>query len=105
NIEVTTIGYEPVILKEIQVTSSKEVILNIKMKESISTLDEVVFRPKVNKEQPLNTMATVSAKMLSVEEAGRYAGGFDDPARLVSAFAGVSSNVSNNAIVVRGNSP
>src|SRR5690606_38744338 len=65
----------------------------------------VVINPNLNKRQALNSTATVSARMLSVEEATRYAGGFDDPARLVSAFAGVSSNVGNNAIVVRGNSP
>lgn len=105
NIIASSIGYEPVVLKEIQVTSAKEVVLNITMKERTTTLDEIVIRPKVNKEQPLNSMATVSARMLSMEEAKRYAGGFDDPARLVSAFAGVSSNVGNNAIVVRGNSP
>ena len=105
NIQVSMIGYEPFILKEIQVTSGKEVFLNISLKENVTSLAEVVVKPKVNKEQPLNSTATVSAKMLSVEEAKRYAGGFDDPARLVSAFAGVSSNVSNNAIVVRGNSP
>lgn len=105
DIFVSYIGYAPALLREIQVTSAKEVFLNITMKESSTSLDEIVIKPKVNKEQPLNTMATVSAKMLSVEEAKRYAGGFDDPARLVSAFAGVSSNVSNNAIVVRGNSP
>ena len=105
NIEVSFIGYEPVVLKEIQVTSSKEVVLSVRMKENTTTLDEVVIRPRVNKEQPINTMATVSARMLSVEEAQRYAGGFDDPARLVSTFAGVSSNVGNNAIIVRGNSP
>lgn len=105
NIQVSMIGYEPIILKEIQVSSGKEVFLNVLMKENTNTLAEVVIKPKINKEQPLNTTAIVSAKMLSVEEAKRYAGGFDDPARLVSAFAGVSSNVSNNAIVVRGNSP
>lgn len=105
NIQVSMVGYEPLILKEIQVTSGKEVFLNIALKENATSLSEVVIKPKVNKEQPLNATATVSAKMLSVEEAKRYAGGFDDPARLVSAFAGVSSNVSNNAIVVRGNSP
>jgi hypothetical protein len=98
-------GYETLILKEVQVTSGKEVILNISLIENVTSLTEIVIRPKVNKEKPLNSTATVSAKMLSVEEAKRYAGGFDDPARLVSAFAGVSSNVSNNAIVVRGNSP
>lgn len=105
NIIASYIGYESFILKEIQVTSAKEVVLNITMKEKVSTLGEVVIKPKVNKEQPLNSMAIVSAKMLSVEEAKRYAGGFDDPARLVSAFAGVSSNVQSNAIAVRGNSP
>ena len=29
----------------------------------------------------------------------------DDPARLVSSFAGVASTVGNNGIVVRGNAP
>ena len=105
DIGVSFVGYEPVVLKEIQVTSGKEVFLNVALKESVLALDEIIIKPKVNKEQPLNSMATVSAKMLSVEEAKRHAGGFDDPARLVSAFAGVSSNVGNNAIVVRGNNP
>ncbi|MCC7443304.1 MAG: carboxypeptidase-like regulatory domain-containing protein [Saprospiraceae bacterium] len=105
NIVAALLGYEPVIIKEIQVTSAKEVVLNITMKENSNLLGEVIIKPKINKERPLNTMATVSARMLSVEEAKRFAGGFDDPARLVSAFAGVSGNVSNNAIVVRGNSP
>ncbi|MDR0368535.1 MAG: TonB-dependent receptor [Bacteroidales bacterium] len=105
NIMASFVGYEPVVLREIQVTSAKEVFLNITLKESLLTLEEVVVKPKVNKEQPLNSMATVSAKMLSIDEAKRYAGGFDDPARLVSAFAGVSGNTGNNAIVVRGNNP
>lgn len=105
DIMVSFIGYEPVVIREIQLTSAKEVFLTVSMLENTTSLDEIVIRPKVNKEQPLNSMATLSARMLSVEEAERYAGGFDDPARLVSAFAGVSSNVGNNAIVVRGNSP
>lgn len=106
DISVSFLGYEAIILKEIQVTSAKEVVLNVALKENITNLTEVVIRPKVSKEQPINTMATVSSKMLSVEEARRYGGGFDDPARLISAFAGVSGNgVGSNAIVVRGNSP
>ncbi|MEI6141456.1 MAG: TonB-dependent receptor [Mariniphaga sp.] len=104
-IQVSMIGYEPYLIKEVQVSSGKELFLNISMKENTGLLSEVEVKPTVNKEQPLNSLASVSAKMLSVEEARRYAGGFDDPARLVSSFAGVSSNVSNNAIVIRGNSP
>jgi len=105
NIKVSMVGYEPFVATEIQVSSGKEVFLNISLKENVNSLSEVIVKPKVNKQQPLNALATVSAKMLSVEEAKRYAGGFDDPARLVSSFAGIASNISNNAIVVRGNNP
>ncbi|MGN6211080.1 TonB-dependent receptor [Parafilimonas sp.] len=105
NIAVSLVGYEPVALKEIEVTSAREVVLNITMKQNVTTLGEVIISTKTNKDQPLNAMANTSARMLSVDEAKRYAGGFDDPARLVSAFAGVSSNVQNNAIIVRGNNP
>jgi hypothetical protein len=103
-LEISNIGYEPII-KEILVTSSKEVIVDILIKENAFVLDEIVLKPKLKKESALNKMATVSARMLSVEEAKRYAGGFDDPARLASSFAGVSSGVNSNAIVVRGNAP
>ncbi len=105
DIEVSFLGYEPVMLKEILVGSSKEVVLNIGMTERLTTLDDLVVTALVNKAKPLNSMAIAGGRMLSTEEAGRYAGGMDDPARLVSAFAGVSSNVGNNGIVVRGNAP
>jgi len=98
-------GYEPVVSKEIMVTSGKEAVIEIAMQENIQSLNEVTIRPKINKENPLNTMALASARMLSVEEASRYAGGFDDPARLVTAFAGVSGGMSSNGIAIRGNSP
>ncbi len=105
DIRVSCAGYEPVIIAEVTVSSAKEIFLTAKMKQGLNLLEEVVIKPGISKEQPLNAMATVSARLLSVEEAQRYAGGFDDPARLVSAFAGVSGHIGNNAIVVRGNSP
>jgi hypothetical protein len=40
-----------------------------------------------------------------MEEARRYAGGFDDPARLASSFAGVGGSLGNNGVIVRGNAP
>jgi hypothetical protein len=104
-IEVSFVGYEPLIINEIVVSSAKETILSLPLKESVATLQEVVVRPRIAKEAPLHSGASVSARMLSVEEARRYAGGFDDPARLASAFAGVASNVANNGIVIRGNAP
>ena len=105
DLKVTCIGYEPAIIREVLVSSSKGTFLTLELDENITMLSELVIRPRVNKEQPLNAMATVSARMLSVEEAKRYAGGFDDPARLATSFAGVAGNTGDNGIIVRGNAP
>lgn len=105
DVKVSCVGYDPAIIREVLVSSAKQTFLTIQLKENISLLDEIVVKPSVNKEQPLNSMATLSAKMLSVEEAKRYAGGFEDPARLATAFAGVAGNTGQNGIIVRGNAP
>lgn len=105
DVEVNCLGYEPTQLREILVGSSKEVVLDVRLQEALVAVEEVVVRPTVNKTEPLNSMALAGGRMLSVEEASRYAGSMDDPARLVSAFAGVASTVGNNGIVVRGNAP
>jgi len=105
DVQVSYLGYEPVIVKEVLLSSSKEIFLDIPMTEKLQSLDEVVIKPQVNKAQALNSMALSSARMLSVEEASRYAGGFDDPARLAASFAGVTGSMGNNGIVVHGNSP
>ena len=104
DVKVSYVGYEPFVMKEVLVGSGRELQLDIEMRESETALKEVVVRPRINKEVPLNQMS-LSGRMLSVEEAGRYAGAMDDPARLVSSFAGVSQNVGNNGIAVRGNAP
>ena len=105
DLQVSCLGYEPVLLKEILVGSSKEVVLEIRLQESLVAVEEVVVRPRIDKTEPLNEMALAGGRMLRVEEASRYAGSMDDPARLVSSFAGVASTVGNNGIVVRGNAP
>ena len=104
-IRISFIGYEPYIIRELMVSSGKEIVLNIELKESSIALEGVTIKAYSNKEQPINTMASISARQLNAEEANRYAGGFDDPARLATAFAGVSGNLANNGIVIRGNSP
>lgn len=71
NIQVSYLGYEPVILKEVLVGSSKEVVLNIGMTESPTNLNEVVVTPHINKAEPLNNMAVTGGRMLSTEEASR----------------------------------
>lgn len=99
------VGYEPVIVKEILLTSSKEVTVEIFLKENARSLSEIIVTPRINKSQPLNAAVVAGGRMLSVEEAKRYAGGFDDPARLASSFAGVGSSMGDNGIAVHGNAP
>ena len=106
DVKVSYMGYETQVVPEIMVSTGKETVLNIKLREQIAELKEVVVKAYIKKDKPLNSMATVSARTLSVEEARRYAGGFDDPARLASSFAGITTeSLRDNTIIIRGNSP
>ncbi|MCG3167398.1 MAG: hypothetical protein POELPBGB_03188 [Bacteroidia bacterium] len=105
DIKITYIGYEDRIIPNIVVGSAKEIVLEIELSESLVKIEEVTISAKKNKAEVLNEMAVVSAKTFSVEETSRYAGALGDPARMVSAYAGVTGDATgNNDIVVRGNS-
>jgi hypothetical protein len=107
DIKVSCLGYKPYIIPELLVTSGKEPVLDVQLTESIINLEEVVIKPKIEKDKPTNSMALISARAFTVEETRRYAGSLDDPLRAASAFGGVvmSSYLGENRIVVRGNSP
>jgi hypothetical protein len=105
-LQISFLGYDPVTIPEILVGSGKEVVINVGLKESVTRLEQVVVNAHTRKDKPLNSMAAISARSFTVEETRRYSGGLDDPARLVSAFAGVTTgNIQDNAIIIRGNSP
>ena len=104
--QISMIGYENYFANEILISSGKEVVLNIGLQEASEQLREVVIIYKNGKDKPINSMATLSSRQFTVEETQRYAGGLNDPARLVSSFAGVATpSLSSNGISVRGNSP
>lgn len=103
---VQSIGYETFTVPNVLVTSGKEVVLTLKMEESVERLEEVVVVADSDKDQPLNEMAKVSARTFNMEEVLRFSGGRNDPSKLAASFAGVNStNDARNDIVVRGNSP
>jgi hypothetical protein len=105
-IRVSFIGYKEVTLPNIIVNSGKEVVLTIPIDEDITQLDEIVVRPDVEKNKPLNEMATVSTRTFSVEETRKFAAAVNDPARAAVSFAGVvSADDGSNSISIRGNSP
>ncbi|HMQ49596.1 MAG TPA: TonB-dependent receptor [Saprospiraceae bacterium] len=105
-IELSYLGYETVLLSDIQITSAKEVILHIPMSETATQLATVEITATQQTGEVRNEMALVSARQFSVKETDRYAGSRGEPARMASNFAGVQgADDSRNDLIVRGNAP
>lgn len=109
NIRVNYIGYKEAAIANLWVTSAKEVVVNVSLIEGYVSAKEVVITANSGehaKSKPINEMATVSARTLSVEETGRFAGTLSDPSRAAANYAGVvGANDQLNSIIVRGNAP
>jgi hypothetical protein len=107
SIQVSYMGYKPVVRPEILVSSGKQTVISVELEEDVIQAKEVEIKASVDKDKPINSMAMISARSFSVEESRRYAGSADDPMRAVSNFAGIASSpdVNSNEIVIRGNSP
>ena len=105
-LEVQYVGYKSQTIPNVLVTVGKQVVLHIKLEESVEKLDEIIVTANASKDMPINELAKVSARTFSLEEVTRFSGGRNDVSRLAASFAGVSApNDSRNDIVVRGNSP
>jgi hypothetical protein len=103
-VKATYVGYSPVLISKITINSAKEVILNIELEESVTSM-KVVQISATSQDQNFKT-SNASVRIFSVEETNRYAGSRGDPARMVSNYAGVQgADDSRNDIVIRGNSP
>ena len=104
-LETSYVGYEPNVMKEVLVAGVKEVVIDIQLRENNTELTEVVVRPRVNKEATVNPSVLTGGVMLSMEEASRFAGGYNDPARLVMSFAGISGEADGSGLSIHGNAP
>jgi hypothetical protein len=105
-LQATYLGYETLTVPNLVVNSGKEVVLALEMRESTQEIAAVTITASQNKGEALNEMALLSARSISPEETNRYAGGFNDPSRILSNFAGVTNTQDgSNDIIVRGNSP
>ncbi len=107
SVQATFSGYKPFIISNMFVDAGKELVLNISLKESVTELQAVVVIADLDKARPINEMAMVSAKSFTVEETSKYAGSFNDPARMATTYAGVigAQDDTDNGIIIRGNSP
>ena len=105
-VKISYLGYETKTISDIVVNSGKEVVLDLSMQESVVKMDEVVVKAYKNKGEAINDMSQLSLHSITLEETKRFTGGMDDPARVVSSFAGVASTPDGSSdIIVRGNSP
>ena len=106
NLGISYLGYEDIYLPNIVVNTGKEVVLDIKMVESIIKMDEITIVANEANGKAINDMALISARSVSAEETSRYPGGLNDPSRILSNFAGVANSPDGgNDMIVRGNSP
>lgn len=105
-LKVTFMGYATVLTDPLIVTTGKETSTTIFMEETALNVPEIEIRSGYRKNEAINKMATVSVRSFSVDETFRFAGSYNDPARMAANFAGVTSGIDNrNDIIVRGNSP
>lgn len=106
SIKITSIGYEETILNNIILSSAKEMVLTIELREKVYSSEAIEIFVEKDKTKANNDLVSVSARNFQAEETNRYAGSRGDPSKMVSNYAGVSSgNDAQNNIIVRGNSP
>ena len=104
--QFTYLGYNGRTVNNIEVTSGKEVLLNIELTEKVFETKTVEISATKERNRPNNEMATLSVRNFNSEETNRYAGSRGDPSKMAASTAGVSSgNDARNDIIVRGNSP
>ncbi|GAB4045403.1 carboxypeptidase regulatory-like domain-containing protein [Spirosoma litoris] len=105
-LQISVVGYKTTTLQNITVDAGKELVLTISLEEAVSQLSEITVKPTIDKDKPINEMATVSARTFSVEETQKFAAAVNDPARMATAYAGVvGGDDGGNYIVIRGNAP
>lgn len=101
---VSYVGYQNSTISDVLVGTAEVPNLKVAMKELVTGLDEVEIKDKLVKEQTVNSMALLSARSISLDEAQRFAGSMEDFSRLASSFAGVTSgSIDNNEVIIRGN--
>ena len=99
-------GYEGYTLPGVLVAAAKEVVLDIPLRPLTYEADEVVLKGK-ERGKPANGLALLSTIAFEADDMRKFAGGLDDPTRLMANFPGVRGNgfISDNFISVRANSP
>ncbi len=102
-IQVSSIGYESIILTDIEVTTARPQTVRAELNEAQTDGETVVVRPDYFQQRRASATST---RDLRSEEIRRLPGGFEDVVRAISTLPGVAQ-VSNgrNDLLVRGGAP
>ncbi len=103
-LEFNYIGYEPRLVSDILVTSSKPATVNIELREQLIETEAIVVTGGYFPEETRTQPSTIA---LNREEIRRFPGGFEDVVRTVSTLPGVTITGANgrNDLLVRGGGP
>lgn len=105
-IEVGSIGYQSRIYNDYLLGTGKELVLDVWLSESITTMNEIIVTAAKTFTSAATESAITSSHAFTAEETQRFAGSLSDPARMATAFAGVTGASDDcNSLIVRGNSP
>jgi len=102
---ITFVGYKNYQVQNVLIESGKQPFFTIEMEEAVVSTTEVVVQSRPNKQKSLNEMSVVSTRLMNVDETRKYAAGLNDPARIATAYAGVSTQGDANNLIIRGNAP
>ncbi len=102
-VEVSSIGYRPLLLTDIIVTTARPVQLRVELEEQLDSGETITVRADYFTRSSSTPTSTLE---LSNEEIRRLPGGFEDVVRAISTLPGVAQ-VSNgrNDLLVRGGAP
>jgi hypothetical protein len=102
-LEISAQGFESQIIKEINIVSGKEQILEITLRSATAQLAEVTISATQPGRRPLLPLGEIP---LTRDQTARFPAMFFDPARLATAYAGVAQvDDGTNILSIRGNSP
>ncbi|MEM7037507.1 MAG: carboxypeptidase-like regulatory domain-containing protein, partial [Bacteroidota bacterium] len=105
-ISVQAAGYAPVVREDILLTAERTQQIDLEMEVSGVTLESIEVNATTLRGEPLNPWATSSALTITPEQTQKFAGSWDDPMRVITAFPGVVQQGSRyNNFTIRGNSP
>ena len=99
-------SHSALIREDLRVYSNKENVLDIQLEPNSVELSTVEISQNVIRGESLNIMAVNSSVTISPEQTGKFAGSWDDPMRVITAYPGVVQQSSGfNNFTIRGNSP